>query len=126
LENARVGIAAQQVDRRAQAFLGKGALRHAQLAEYVCCASTNARIIRGGELKGFFQHLATAEPMQGYNRGPVAAAMLAIRPTILLAIRPALLASPVCGCGKQFGNRSDLSFSHAYNLQIRTKAEVNG
>jgi hypothetical protein len=44
-------------------FLGKGARRHAQLSEDVCYASTDARIIRGRELKGFVEHLATAEPM---------------------------------------------------------------
>jgi len=62
-ENSRVGVAAQQVDRCAQTFLRKGTLRHAQLPEDVCCASTNARIIRNRELKGFVEHLATAEPM---------------------------------------------------------------
>src|SRR5215471_13526826 len=40
--------------------------------------------------------------------------MLAILPTFLLAIRPALLANPVCCCGKEFSNRSLILLSHAY------------
>src|SRR5215813_9525687 len=113
-ENARVGIVAQQVDSRAQAFLGKCALRHPQLSEDVCCASTDARIIRGCELERFVEYLATAEPLSGRHRCPIAATVLAILPTLLFAISPTFFTGPVCGCGKQFGNGSRILLSHAY------------
>jgi hypothetical protein len=103
LENARVGIAAEQVDDGTQAFLREGALRQAQLSKDVCRTSTNARIIRGRELKGFVEHFATAEPVQGHNGCPIAATVFAV---VLAIVFATLLASPVCSRRKKFGDRS--------------------
>jgi hypothetical protein len=57
---------------RVQALLGKGAIRYTQFSEDVHCGSTNSRIMRGREVEGFVEHLATTEPLQGRHRHPIA------------------------------------------------------